>query len=151
MLRGVASFLLAFSTALSLPVAVFAQGQGEVIVAARTLRAGTVLGPGDIRLATVTAAGAISDPGQAIGQETRIAIYAGRAIFPGDLAPPALVDRNQIVRLVFRSGALSISAEGRSLGRASEGETVRVMNLSSRNTVTGIVSADGAVHVLGAP
>jgi flagellar basal body P-ring formation protein FlgA len=151
MMQVLGGLFLAVAVLLAIPVNSFAQGHGEMIVAARTLRAGTVLGPGDIRLAPASADGAITDPGQAIGQETRIAIYTGRAIYPGDLAPPALVDRNQIVRLVFRSGGLSISADGRALGRASEGEMVRVMNLASRATVSGVVAADGAVHVLGAP
>jgi len=57
------------------------------------------------------------------------------------------VDRNQIVPLVFKQGGLSITAEGRSLSRAAAGEIVRVMNLSSRTTVSGIVLANGSIQV----
>lgn len=127
-----------------------AQTADDRVVAARTIRAGTVLSSADLRLAPATAPGALTDPGAAIGQETLVAIYAGRPIHPTDLGPPALVDRNQIVRLVYRSGGLSIVADGRALGRAAEGETVRVMNLSSRATVTGTVGGDGTVQVVGA-
>lgn len=149
--RGFLSIALAFALCATLPAETLAQARDDMLVAARTLRAGTVLGPGDLRAVPATTAGALVDPGEAIGMETRIAIYSGRPIFAGDLAPAALVDRNQIVRLVFRSGGLSIVTEGRSLGRAAEGEMVRVMNLTSRTTVSGLVLADGTVHVSGMP
>ena len=76
-------------------------------------------------------------------------IYAGRPVREADLAPPALVERNQIVTLRFRRGGLAISAEGRAMGRAAEGESVRAVNLGSRLTVSGTVAADGSVHVIG--
>ena len=143
---SIISMLAAFLS----PEIAWTQAADEMVVAARTIRAGTVLSSGDLRLAPGDAPGALTDPGAAIGQETLVAIYAGRPIHPTNLGPPALVDRNQIVRLVYRSGALSIVADGRALGRAAEGEAVRVMNLSSRATVTGTVGGDGTVQVVGA-
>ncbi|MFM7442840.1 MAG: flagellar basal body P-ring formation chaperone FlgA, partial [Tabrizicola sp.] len=65
----------------------------------------------------------------------------------GDLGPPTLVERNQPVTLVYLSGGLAISTEGRALARGSVGDEVRVMNLGSRNTVTGRVGPDGTVYV----
>jgi len=76
-----------------------------------------------------------------------VTLYAGRPIPLSALAPPALVERNQIVTLVFRRGGLEIRTEGRALGRGGEGDTIRIMNLASRNTVTGWVMGDGQVHV----
>lgn len=71
----------------------------------------------------------------------------GRPLRPGDIGPPAIIERNDLVTLIFRQGGLTIAAEGRSLGRGSVGEAVRVMNLSSRTTVTGRVKQDGSVEV----
>ena len=68
-------------------------------------------------------------------------------ILPEDIGPPALVERNQIVTLAYDRAGLSIRVEGRSLARAGVGETVRVMNLSSRSTLSGRVQADGTVLV----
>jgi flagella basal body P-ring formation protein FlgA len=65
----------------------------------------------------------------------------------GEVGPPALVERNQVVALIYKGGGLVISAEGRSLGRAGVGEIIRVMNLTSRQTVSGLVLADGTVVV----
>jgi flagellar basal body P-ring formation protein FlgA len=51
------------------------------------------------------------------------------------------------VPLVFRRGGLEIRAEGRALGRGGEGDSIRIMNLASRSTVTGWVTDSGEVHV----
>lgn len=138
--------------ALALLAALAAGGavaEAQTLVAARTIRAQSVLVPGDVIPGSETIAGALSDPAAAIGREARVILYAGQPIRPGDLGPPALVERNQRVTLVYREGTLEITAEGRALDRAGAGEPVRVMNLASRNTLTGEVTAGGEVAVAG--
>ncbi len=119
----------------------------ETLVANRTLRAQTVLAPGDLGLLAMAVPGALQDPAAAIGQEARVTLYAGRPILPSDLGPPAIVQRNQVVALTYRAGGLAITTEGRVLARAGAGELVRIMNLASRTTVTGRVAPDGSVLV----
>jgi len=82
-----------------------------------------------------------------IGREARVALYPGRPIRMGDIGAPAVVERNQMVPLIYVRGGLRIEAEGRALARAAAGEYVRVMNLSSRATVTGRVTASGRIEV----
>jgi flagella basal body P-ring formation protein FlgA len=119
----------------------------ESVVATRTIRAKSLIAAEDLTLVSAELPGALSDPAQAIGLEARVSIYAGKPVRPGDLGPPTLVERNQPVALVYLSGGLAISTEGRALARGSVGDEVRVMNLGSRNTVTGRVGPDGAVYV----
>ena len=119
----------------------------DTVVAARTIPAQTLITPGDIQLRDRTVPGGLSDPAEAIGLEARVALYAGRPIMPGDLGAPAIVERNQIITLHFQRGGLMISTEGRALGRAGPGDLVRVMNVSSRSTVTARIGADGAGYV----
>ncbi|WP_283638302.1 flagellar basal body P-ring formation chaperone FlgA [Marinovum algicola] len=119
----------------------------ETVVPARTLRANTVIAPADLALRSADVPGAFSDPAALIGQETRVTLYAGRPIRPGDIGPPALVTRNQIVTLHFTSGGLRILADGRALGRGGAGDRIRVMNLSSRTTLFGTVQPDGTINV----
>ena len=59
----------------------------ETLVAARTLRAQTILSPGDLMVAAGTVPGTATDPAEVIGLETRVAIYQGRPIRPADLGP----------------------------------------------------------------
>ncbi|QYX57094.1 flagellar basal body P-ring formation protein FlgA [Roseovarius sp. SCSIO 43702] len=121
--------------------------QAESVLAARTLRAQTIVTAQDLVVKDVEIVGAARSIDEIIGRETRIALYAGRPVRPGDVGPPAVVERNQIVPLVFDRGGLRITSEGRSLMRAGPGERIRVMNLASRITVMGRVRADGRVFV----
>ncbi|MCZ4352899.1 flagellar basal body P-ring formation chaperone FlgA [Roseovarius aestuarii] len=119
----------------------------DTVLAARTIRAQSLIMPQDLVVKQIDVVGAIVDPSKVIGQEARVALYAGRPIRPGDVGPPAVVERNQIISLIYEQSGISITTEGRSLGRAGPGEFVRVMNLSSRLTVSGQVLPDGRVIV----
>ena len=123
------------------------QAVADTVLAARTIRPGTVITARDLITKPGNIAGMASKPEQVIGAEARVSLYAGRPIPLADTGPPALVERNQIVALVFQRNGLKISAEGRSLSRAGVGDVVRVMNLSSRTTVSGKVMSDGRVMV----
>lgn len=128
-------------------VALAAPVSAESLVATRTIRAKSLVAAEDLTLVSAELPGALSDPADAVGLEARVAIYAGKPVRQGDLGPPTLIERNQLVTLIFLSGGLAISTEGRALSRGSEGDEVRVMNLGSRNTVTGRIGPDGAVYV----
>lgn len=122
-------------------------GFADTVVAARTIRAQSVLSATDLAFKDIDVAGGVNDASELVGKETRVALYAGRPIRLTDVGPPALVARNQLVQIVFQAHGLSITTEGRSLGRAGLGENVRVMNISSRTTIFGIVGPDGRVFV----
>ncbi|MBN8292980.1 flagellar basal body P-ring formation protein FlgA [Rhodobacter sp. NTK016B] len=122
--------------------------RADVLLAARTLRAGTQIAPGDVVQARDTAPlGAAQSPDEVVGLEARVTLYAGRPIPVASLGPAALIERNELVTLVFRQGGLDIRAEGRALGRGAGGETIRIMNLASRATVTGTIVEPGLVSV----
>lgn len=119
----------------------------DTLIATRTLPAHTLVALSDLAVSPSDVPGALRTPEEAAGQETRVTIYAGRPIRAGDLGRPALIERNQLVSLSFRSGGLHITAEGRALGRAAAGERLQVMNLASRTMLTGVVAPDGSVDV----
>lgn len=134
---------IALLLALALPCSAVA----DTVVAARTLRAGTLLTGEDLALIAEDVPGAISSLDDALGQEARVNLYAGRPVRAGEIGPAALVERNQIVTLIYDQNGLMIATEGRVLDRGGVGDRIRVMNLSSRNTVTGTVGEDGKVYV----
>ena len=121
--------------------------RADSLLAARTIRAQSVLTEGDVVLGPKEIIGAMTDPAEAIGLEARVTLYAGRPIRRSDLGPAAIVDRNQIVPLIFDRNGLRITTDGRSLARAGPGDTIRVMNLSSRSTLFGTVQPDGSIKV----
>ncbi len=134
--------LLSLCLILAAPVA-----HADFVVATQIIRANTIITPGKIGLKKGSMQGAFDDPAHVLGQEARKSLYPGRPIKPGDVGAPALVDRNQIVSLVFSGNGLIIETEGRALDRAGAGEALRVMNMGSRQTVTGTVMPDGSVRV----
>lgn len=127
-------------------MAVAGPGRADVLAAAETLRAGTVLTSADVML--VAGRGDLSDPAEAIGQEARVTLYKGQPIRANQLGPVTLIERNQLVVLIYQSGPLTIEAEGRALGKGGAGDRIKVMNAASRATLSGLVAADGSVQVL---
>ncbi len=119
----------------------------ESLTAARVVRAHAIIGPGDFSVSPSTIPGALTYETDISGLEARVTLYPGRPIMPEHVGPAALVKRNQHVKLIYRSGGLSIAAEARSLARGGEGDVIRVMNLGSRSVVSGRVRADGSVEV----
>lgn len=114
------------------------------ILAKRTLRVGVVLGPADL---TSSSPEGQSIMRQMLGLEMRRAVYAGHPVTHEHLGPPTLVQRNEIVAMVYRVGGLGIRTEGRALTRGGQGEVVEIMNLSSRQTVRAIVTGTRQVEV----
>lgn len=121
--------------------------QADVLVAARTIPAQAIITADDLLFRDLANANGISDAARVIGQEARVALFAGRPIRPQDIGTPAVVDRNQLIPLLFTRGGLVIKAEGRALNRAGPGDVIRVMNIASRNTVTARIDGAGVGHV----
>ena len=119
----------------------------DSLVATRTIRAHSQLSADDMTLVAMDIPGALEDTALAVGQETRVAIYAGKPIQAAQIGPSAIVERNQIVTLSYSAGGLNIRTEGRALARGGVGETIEVMNLSSRSKVAGLIGSDGVLRV----
>ncbi len=133
--------------ALLLALAAAGEAAAQTVVPTRAIRAQTVIAADDVALIEAATPGALAELSQAIGREARVTLYPNRPLMPAQIGTPATVERNQIVRMVFAQGTLSITAEGRALDRAGPGDFVRVMNLNSRQIVTGLVTGSGIVEV----
>jgi flagella basal body P-ring formation protein FlgA len=119
----------------------------ESLVATRVIRAQTLLAAGDVSLVASEIVGALADPAEVLGKEARVTLYPGRAIRAVDVGPPALVERNQIVTLIYNAGGLGITTDGRALARGGLGDVIQVMNLSSRALIAGQVGENGIVFI----
>ena len=132
---------LLLSSALATSVA------AQTVVAAHAIRARSIITLDDLVILEANTIGAITSVDEVVGKEARVNLYAGRIIRFSEVGTPAVLERNQLVIMIYRVGLLSISAEGRILDRGGAGELVRVMNLESRMTVTGRVQIDGTIEV----
>lgn len=122
-------------------------GWAESVIATRAIRAGTILTADDVAAIPDSVPGTAQRPEEVIGQEARRNLYAGRAILNADLGPPTLVKRNSRVAMIYRIPGLALRTEGRALESGGAGETVQVMNLSSRTKVFATVLSADTVEV----
>jgi flagella basal body P-ring formation protein FlgA len=139
--------LRAIAPALLLAFAAPAQEVAQVVLATHTLRAGTVLQAGDLKLPGGAAGGGRELIAALVGLETRRAIYTGRPVVAADLGPPTLVRRNAVVVMLYSDRGLGIRTEGRALESGGAGEVVRVINLTSRRSVLATVIGENRVEV----
>ncbi|HEY0213102.1 MAG TPA: flagellar basal body P-ring formation chaperone FlgA [Paenirhodobacter sp.] len=138
---------LALVTTTCLALAVPATGWAQTVVAARVIKARTIIASEDLKLVPEAISGGVSDPAFIVGNETRVAVYAGQPIRSEDVGPPTVIDRNARVTIAYQKGGLTILAEGRALGRGGIGDTIRVMNTGSKLTVTATIAEDGIAYV----
>ncbi len=115
----------------------------EDVVAARNIRAGSIISAADI--ITPDDRVALRRAVDIIGMEANRAFYRGQPIDESKLRPPTLIKRNAIVQMEFARGAMTISAEGRALDNGALGDRIRVMNLGSKRIVTVVVTGSDSV------
>jgi len=121
--------------------------QAASLIAAHAIPARSIISAEDVRISARISPGALTALDDAIGMETSVTIYSGRPLRAADIGPPALIERNEIVRLRLSVGSLIIEADGRALNRGGAGDTISIMNLSYRSTIVGRVIPKGLVEV----
>ena len=119
----------------------------DTVVAKHLIRPKSVISSMDVLVTAGNVPNGYTMPEEVIGLEAKVLIYPGRPFGPHNLRPPAVIERNAIVTIHFARKGLSIATEGRALDRAAIGETVKVMNLDSRTTLTGLAMSDGSVLI----
>ncbi|MFH1137359.1 MAG: flagellar basal body P-ring formation chaperone FlgA [Pseudomonadota bacterium] len=121
------------------------------VTAARRLEAGQTIGPGDLSSAKVSLAkirpGALTSPEQGLGLTVRQRINPGEPILDQDLQEGKAVKKGDMVTLIARDGFLKVASPGQVKQDAALGETVSVLNLSSKKVVLGKVIDSGSVEV----
>lgn len=131
-----------------------AQRYINVPVLSRAISRGDVVRQSDLRMQSVLYARTTGTPtlihtDDIAGQAARRSLRAGLALSPDDLTAPLMVERQQLVTLIYRHGSLALSVRARSMDDGSQGQSIDVTNLQSNRIVRGVVAGHGLVHVLG--
>jgi flagellar basal body P-ring formation protein FlgA len=131
-------------------VAATVKVQGEYVAAAVPLAQGQAVGPEDLAMVrgdlTALPAGIVTDAAQAVGRTTTISIPAGAPLRNDALRSVAAVQQGQTVRLVTAGPGFRVSAEGRALNNAAEGQIAQARTASGQ-VVSGVARAGGTVEV----
>lgn len=120
-------------------------------VLARRLDRDETIGEDDIRWLEVrdrrVPANAVVDAAALVGRVGRRPLRAGVPILASDVRRPVLVARGSLVTMVLEAASLSLTARGRALEDAGDGDAVRVSNLQSGQIVVGTVTGVGRVDI----
>jgi flagella basal body P-ring formation protein FlgA len=64
------------------------------------------------------------------------------------VSKPIIIDRGDRISIRYDDGLLALSAPGKALGDAHEGQEIRVVNLASNTSLTGVAVEKGIVEII---
>ena len=74
-----------------------------------------------------------------IGKAAKRSLRAGEAIYPRDVTPVKLVQRNAMVTIQYKKGPLILTMQGKAMEDGAEGEMINLQNVQSRRTIQAMV------------
>lgn len=135
----------------TVPVTARTDARGSVVVAKQSLPRGAVLGPNDLTVVERNQRDvpddALTEPEEAIGMETKVALAAEAPLPRTALAAPMVVKKGDLVTMIVETAAMKLTVLGEALEPGAIGAGIKVMNRASRQTVAGRVIDNGVVLV----
>ena len=125
----------------------------EVTVLARDIDRADILKSSDVALERrpkAEVAGEAASRDRVIGMQLRRPMRAGTPIRVADIVKPDFVSRDQSVTVIYQVPGIYLTTRGKALESGAEGDTVSVLNLQTKRTLTGTVTARGQITVQGA-
>lgn len=151
-LPGNATFSLRFGSGGRMTVTALVRAYDRVVLPKRSLPKGYTLSPDDLYSTMMDAAripaGALRDTQEAIGKTLSRSVLPGLPITSDAVAPNRIVKSGSKVSLLFESPFFMIRATGELKQSGTVGRYVKVMNISSKKIVTGLL-VDGETVKVG--
>ena len=123
----------------------------NVVVAARALETRTPLGPGDWRIerrvSTEIPSAALTTPPESADLEAALPIKAGEVLTPTLVRPRVVVKRGEAVTVVLEGPGFRITTQGVAVTDGRRGDSLRVLNQTSKRETLGKVDQSGVVRV----
>jgi flagella basal body P-ring formation protein FlgA len=123
----------------------------EIPVLKRAVRNGQIIEAEDIEIRDIpvlqTRGDTVTDIGSLIGKSPSHSISPSRPIRVHEIAQPAMIKRNSVVQMHYRSGSMEIITSGQAMEDGAKGEFINVKNLASKKIVQAMVADNGHVSV----
>jgi flagellar basal body P-ring formation protein FlgA len=121
-----------------------------VVVAASSIKRGTILTQEHVKIATKDIADSSSpclDPRDILGKKTNRNIKEGNIIERVWVDSPPMVIKGQMVKIIINHGNLHLSTTGMANMNGSKDQVIRVLNINSKKLIFCRVTAPGIVEV----
>lgn len=123
---------------------------GSYVMTSRPLAAGQAVTAADLTVLSgdlsTLPTGVVTDPKSAIGKTLRNSLGAGQPLRGDQLLAPLVIRQGQTVRVISQGTGFAVSAEGKAMNNAAEGQLTQV-RMSSGQTLSGVARADGSVEI----
>jgi flagella basal body P-ring formation protein FlgA len=122
----------------------------DAAVLTRNVDRGDILKASDViieRRPKIEVGGDAAPRSKAVGMQMRKGLRAGQPLKTADLGKPDLVQRDDNVTLIYESTGIYLTMRGKAVENGTEGDTVSVLNLQSKRTVTGVVVGRDQVSI----
>lgn len=82
-----------------------------------------------------------------IGMTTRRSIMANQSLALHDVNPPLMVKRNELITVIYKNGPVLLSSKARSMANGAEGDTITLMNITSKKSFTAKITGPQQAEV----
>jgi flagellar basal body P-ring formation protein FlgA len=93
------------------------------------------------------AGSSLTDADQLVGRMAKRPLKAGQLLRQSDVAVSPAIHKNDLIRMVVRSGQMTLTVQGKALQDAALGQTIRVVNVNSNRQLSGTVIDAGTVAI----
>lgn len=150
MARRILMLALVFSMTLPFPGA-FAADEQELPVPVRRIERGEVIRKSDLRLEVVeerqVRPDSVRDESGAVGMEAQRVLLPGRVISSLAIREPFLVEEDGQVSAEYQDGALQLHLLAMSQDDGVQGDTVRLLNPETGNTIYAVVTGPSRARI----
>lgn len=89
----------------------------------------------------------VTDREDLVGMQVRRMLSQGRPVMTQSVGQPIIIGRGARISIRYDDGLLALTAPGKALDDAHKGQEVRIVNLVSNTSLTGVAVSDGIVEV----
>src|SRR5262245_11528935 len=123
----------------------------EVATVTRTIERGGLIKDSDVQMErrprNEIGREMITSREQVVGFAARTSLQPGRPLRTAELMRPDLIQRNDVVTLVYEVPGVVLTMRGRATEGGAEGDTISVLNEQSKRTVRGTITGPGRVMI----
>ncbi|MDE1151957.1 MAG: flagellar basal body P-ring formation chaperone FlgA [Micavibrio sp.] len=123
----------------------------DVPVVRSVLHSGDVISLGDIDYTSIRTAdlspNVVTDAHKLVGMSPRRSVSPMKPITTVDIVLPVIIKKGDLVTMVLKSPTMTLTTQGKALENAADGESLRVINISSNQTLDAVVTGPKTVAV----